>query len=66
VKEINIRIWRNDKEQDWSIDVDGALHHHVSAKTIDDLVEYAIVAAQQSLIESKPAPAGEEDDRLPN
>jgi hypothetical protein len=51
MKEINIKLWRHSKEQDWSAEVHGKLHEHLSSKTVDELVEYVLVAAQQALLE---------------
>jgi hypothetical protein len=48
---INISLSRNRSEQDWSVEIDGHLHAHISTRTLDDLVEYALVAAQQALLE---------------
>lgn len=53
---INIMLSRNLTEKDWSVEIDGNLHEHISTSTLDDLVEYALVAAQQSLLEVE-APA---------
>jgi hypothetical protein len=66
MREINIKIWQNDKAKDWSIDLDGALHHHVSARTIDELVEYAVIAAQQALMEQDATPSGRGWELMPN
>ena len=38
MKEINIKLWRHSKEQDWSAEVHGRLHEHISTKTVDKLV----------------------------
>jgi 3-oxoacyl-(acyl-carrier-protein) synthase len=51
MKEINIKLWRHSDEQDWSAEVHGTLHQHISTKTVDELVEYVLVAAQQALLE---------------
>jgi hypothetical protein len=50
---INISLSRNYSEQDWSVEIGGSLHDHVSTRTLDDLVEYALLVAQQSLLESE-------------
>jgi len=49
---MTIRLSRNQSEQDWSVEIDGRLHEHISTRDLDDLVEYALVVAQQSLLES--------------
>ena len=47
---INIKLDRCQREDKWSVEIDGRLHDHVSATDVDELVEYAIVAAQESLL----------------
>jgi hypothetical protein len=62
VEAINITLSRNFTEKDWSVEIDGNLHEHVSTNTLDDLVEYALIAAQQSLLEVEaPADSSEMD-----
>jgi hypothetical protein len=53
MRAINIKLSHHDAENDWSIEIDGRMHEHVSTTTVDELVEYAIVAAQQSLLEAQ-------------
>ena len=48
---ISIVLHRNHTEQDWSVQIDGTQHNHVSTATLDDLIDYAPVAAQQTLLE---------------
>jgi hypothetical protein len=50
VKETNIRLFRNFEEKDWSVKIDGKLYHHISTNTLDDLLEYTSIAAQQRLL----------------
>jgi hypothetical protein len=40
--EINIKLWRHREEQDWSAEVHGRRHEHISTKTVDELVEYVL------------------------
>jgi hypothetical protein len=53
MESINILLNRNQTQQDWSIEIDGIQHNHVSSTTLDDLIDYALVAAQQNLLESE-------------
>jgi hypothetical protein len=57
MQEIKIKLWRHAEEKDWSAEVCGQLHKHISTETVDDLVEYVLVAAQQALLEPE-APRG--------
>jgi hypothetical protein len=56
MQEINIKLWRHTEEQDWSAEVLGTLHEHISTKTVDELAEYVVVAAQQVLLEPEAPP----------
>jgi hypothetical protein len=60
VEAINITLSRNLKEKDWSVEIDGKQYEHVCTNTLDGLVEYALVAAQQSLLESEVQPDSSE------
>jgi hypothetical protein len=51
VEAINVILSRNLTEKDWSVEICGSLYEHISTKTLDDLVEYALIAAQQSLLD---------------
>ena len=51
---MTIRLSRNQSEQDWSVEIDGKLHDHISTRDLDDLVEYALVVVQQSLLPCPP------------
>jgi hypothetical protein len=33
---INIKLWRHADEKDWSAEIDGKLHRHISSKTVDE------------------------------
>ena len=51
MQEINIRIWLNEA-QDWSIEINGLRHEHVSTHVMEDLVEAAMIVAENSLSEA--------------
>jgi hypothetical protein len=57
MQEIRIKLWHHDEENDWSAEVYGRLHKHISSETVDELVEYVLVAAQQALLEPETRPA---------
>jgi hypothetical protein len=62
---ITISLSRNHSEQDWSVEIDGSLHDHISTRTLDDLVEYALLVAQQSLLESETSTGSGDSDSIP-
>jgi hypothetical protein len=61
-----IIIWlsRNKSEQDWSVEIDGSLHRHISTGTLDDLVEYTMLVAQEALLESEASTDSSETDSV--
>jgi hypothetical protein len=52
MREINIKLQRNDELKDWSMEINGRLHEHVSADGLTDIVEGALIVAAKSLIQS--------------
>ena len=50
---INSTLTRNHSERDWSVEIDGSPHDHISTRTLDDLVEYALLVAQQTLLDGE-------------
>jgi hypothetical protein len=56
MQEIKIKLWRHNDKNDWSAEVYGRLHKHISTETVDELVEYVLVAAQQALLETDAGP----------
>ncbi len=59
---INISLSRNYSERDWSVEIDGHLYDHISTRILDDLVDYALIAAQQNLLESEALTGSSETD----
>jgi hypothetical protein len=52
MQEIKIKLWRNDEAQDWSIEINGLWHEHVSTEILEDLVECALIVAERSLVDA--------------
>jgi Asp-tRNA(Asn)/Glu-tRNA(Gln) amidotransferase B subunit len=50
MQEINIKLCHNHDSADWSIEINGLLHEHVSAREMEDLVEAAMIVAEKSLM----------------
>jgi hypothetical protein len=48
-REIKICLWYNDESLDWSIEIDGQRHEHVTSEIMEALVECALIVAQMSL-----------------
>jgi hypothetical protein len=53
MRTIVIRLWRHVENEDWSIQINGEFMPHVSAITVDELIEYVVLAAQQELLQQE-------------
>jgi hypothetical protein len=49
MQQIKIDLWHNDEVQDWSIEINGLRHEHVTSEIIETLVECAVIVAEKSL-----------------
>jgi hypothetical protein len=52
MREINIKLWRNDELRNWSMEINGRFHKHVPDEGLTNLVEAALIVAAKSLIQS--------------
>jgi hypothetical protein len=52
IQEIKIKLWRNDEPQDWSVEINGLRHEHVSIEILEDLVTAALIVAETWLTET--------------
>jgi hypothetical protein len=48
-REIKICLWHNDESLDWSMEINGQRHEHVTSEIMEALVECALIVAQMSL-----------------
>lgn len=46
MSDVRIKILLDDAGTDWSVEIDGKLYQHCSEETVNDLVEFALLAAQ--------------------
>ena len=51
IQEIKVRLWRNAEAQDWSVEINGLRHDHVSSEILEDLVETALIVAEEQLMD---------------
>jgi hypothetical protein len=49
MQQIRINLWHNDEAQDWSIEINGLCHEHVTSEIVEALVECALIVAEKSL-----------------
>jgi hypothetical protein len=47
--QIKIDLWHNTEALDWSIEINGLRHEHVTSEVIETLVECAVIVAEKSL-----------------
>ena len=52
MKQITIDLWRNDEELDWSAEINGLRHEHITSEIMEDLVECALIVAERTLTEA--------------
>jgi hypothetical protein len=64
--QIKVKLWRHTEGKDWSAEINGRLHKHISTKTVDEMVEYVLVAAQQALLEPEAPPGSSEMPIFPS
>ena len=51
MQELKIKLWLNEA-QGWSVEINGFLHERVSSEIMEDLVECALIVAEESLTEA--------------
>jgi hypothetical protein len=53
MQEINVKLWRNHREKNWSVEINGKRYEHVDIGVIEELVERALIVTEKSLIEAE-------------
>jgi hypothetical protein len=48
--EINVKLWRNHQQQDWSVEINGTRHDSLTIETIEQLMERALIDAEQAML----------------
>ena len=46
VEETKIRFWHDEECQDWHVEINGRRHMHVTSQSMEDLVEAAVIRAE--------------------
>lgn len=57
MQEIHITFWTHEQVESWSVEINGKFYSHISTTTVDQLVEYAVVAAEEAILNPE-APIG--------
>jgi hypothetical protein len=47
---IEIQMWLNDESLDWSVEINGQRHEHVTGEVMEALVECAVIVAEASVM----------------
>lgn len=50
MQKIDITLWVNGAD-DWSVELNGLLHEHISSQVVEDLVECALIVAEKRLVD---------------
>jgi hypothetical protein len=53
MQEINVKIWRNRRKQDWSAEINGKRYKSMAIESIEELVKRALIDAKESLTEAE-------------
>src|ERR1700744_2858000 len=49
MQELHVQISRNAEAEDWSVVINGLRYEHISSQILEDLVECAVIVAENSL-----------------
>jgi hypothetical protein len=55
-QEIHVKIWRNDYEKTWTVEVNGARFHGVTIEQIQTLFYDALLDAEEKLVNRQRPP----------
>jgi hypothetical protein len=50
MQEIHITFWTHERGESWSVEINGKFYSHIPTTTVDELVEYAVVAAEEAIL----------------
>jgi hypothetical protein len=50
MQEIHITLWTHEQDERWSIEINGKFYSHISTATVDELVDFAVVAAEEAIM----------------
>jgi hypothetical protein len=53
MQEIVFKLWRNEQEKDWSVEINGDRHEAVTIEGVQELVYRAVLDAEDSLLIAK-------------
>jgi hypothetical protein len=50
MQQLDVRLWINGAD-DWSVELNGLRHEHISSQVVEDLVECALILAEKPLVD---------------
>ena len=53
MQEINVKLWRNHEDHNWSVEINGKRYESVSIELIQELVDHAQMAAEADTSDSR-------------
>jgi hypothetical protein len=48
--EIKINLWHNDEAMDWTVEINGVRHEHVTSEILEALVECELIVAENLVV----------------
>ena len=54
--EIVLKLWRNEQEKDWTVEINGERHEAVTIEWVQELAYRAVLDAEDSLLEALKKP----------
>jgi hypothetical protein len=51
MRQLNVKLWRNEREQNWSVEISGKSYKFISFESVDELVMRALANAQESMLQ---------------
>jgi hypothetical protein len=53
MQQIKITLWHHHEMRDWSVEIDGRRHEHVTSELVEALVECQLIVAERSLTDQQ-------------
>jgi hypothetical protein len=50
LQEITVKLWRNEQNKDWTVEINGERHKAVTIEWVHELVYRAVLDAEDSLL----------------
>jgi hypothetical protein len=56
MRQLNVKLMRNEKEQTWSVEIDGKSYNFVTIEEVKELVNRALASVEESMIDAMRRP----------